>query len=182
MQFKKGGKMRTKKISLSILSVVAMLLCLTFVLTGCKGDDITPKNDATILYGANYTNWYEYNSENYLDTSVTINFDKIKVEDIDKVTFEIYNGETLLGNAVSKGNNLETLLKDCAQYWDKTADTYLEVKGARIMSCAFKTRAEEEDNNYWVRSKCTIEEGNLPSHVVVKMLVGNVEYVTSSAK
>ena len=46
------------------------------------------------------------------------------------------------------------------------------------MSCAFKTRVESEDNGFWVRSECTATSASVPNKLVVKVLVGNTEYVT----
>ncbi|MGN1212998.1 MAG: hypothetical protein ACI4TZ_03045, partial [Christensenellales bacterium] len=143
---------------------------------------INEVEDLSKVHSATITNWYEYSGENYIDTSVNINFDEIDIAKIDKVVFEIYKDNEVVGSAVSENDNLTTLLKDCAQYWDKTADTYLEVTGDRTMSCAFKTRTEANDNGYWVRSKCSLQNPELPTKLVVSVFVENTKYVVSSAK
>ena len=162
-----------------LFTSLCLVLLAGVMLAGCG---LETKDGGTTVHNATITSWYEYENEKYLDTSVNINFDDVKITEVKKVTFELYNGDTLLGNAVSEGKNLEKLLKDCAQYWDKTADTYTEVTGDRIMSCAFKTRTESSDNGFWVRSKCTATESSVPEKLVVKVVVGNIEYVTSNVK
>lgn len=167
---------KTRKISLfaGIFAVLAIVL-FGFILTGCG--DVTQETDETKVHSANITSWYEYDGAQYLDTSVNINFDNLNIADIDKITFELYQDDQLLGDAVSEGDNLVTLLKDCAQYWEQTEDTYLEVKGDRTISCAFTTRTETNDNGFWVRSECSATPENVPNKLVVKVLVGDVEYV-----
>lgn len=167
-----------KKISKILLSIsLALLCCLSFA--GCM-ENYIQVDGGTKVHTPTITNWYTYENVKYLDTSVNINFSEIKVADIKRITFELYKDDTLLGNAVSEGKNLETLLKDCAQYWDKTADTYTEVTGDRVLSCAFKERTEKEDNGFWVRSKCTATESNTGNVLKVKVYVGKNEYVTQT--
>lgn len=167
-------KTRKSTLFAGIFAVLAVVL-FSFILTGCG--KVTQETDETKVHTANITSWYDYEETKYLDTSVNINFDNLDIADIDKITFELYQDEELLGNAVSEGENLVTLLKNCAQYWEQTADTYLEVKGDRIISCAFTTRAEEEDNGYWVRSECSATPDSTPNRLVAKVLVGDVEYI-----
>lgn len=170
---------KSKKLSSILVSALAVLsiLILGFTLAGCGETTPTQKTDETKVHLANITSWYDYEGTQYLDTSVNINFDNLDIADIEKITFELYQDDELLGNAVSEGENLTTLLKDCAQYWDETEDTYLEVKGDRTISNAFTTRTEEEDNGFWVRSECSATPDSVPNHLVVKVLAGDIEYV-----
>ena len=170
---------KSKKLSSILVSALAVLsiLILGFTLAGCEETTPTQKTDETKVHLANITSWYDYEGTQYLDTSVNINFDNLDIADIEKITFELYQDDELLGNAVSEGENLTTLLKDCAQYWDETEDTYLEVKGDRTISNAFTTRTEEEDNGFWVRSECSATPDSVPNHLVVKVLAGDIEYV-----
>ena len=167
---------------MKITKIVASICLVLFAGVLMVGCGITTKDGGTLVHTPTITNWYEYEGEQYLDTSITINFDEINVEDIKKITFELYNDDTLLGNAVSEGENLVTLLKDCAQYWEATADTYTEVTGNRILSCAFQPRTETEDNGFWVRSKCTAVVDEVPNKLVVKVVVDNIEYESTLEK
>lgn len=134
--------------------------------------------NADMVYGATITSWYGSDNQ-YLDTSVNFNFDNINISDIDMITFELYQGNELLGNAISTGNNLVTLFEDCAQYWEiETDETYLDVSGNRTLSCAFSTRTEANDNGYWVRSTCTATSDNTPNRLIVKVLCDNIEYLS----
>ena len=168
---------KSKRITLiaSIFAVISILL-FGFILTGC-GDDVTQEVDETKVHTANITSWYDYEGTQYLDTSVNINFDNLDIADIERITIELYQDDQLLGNAVSEGDNLVTLFKDCAQYWEATAATYLEVKGDRIISCAFTTRDEENDNGFWVRSECSATPASVPNKLIVKVLAGSTEYL-----
>lgn len=134
----------------------------------------------TKLYNANISSWYDgTDGVKYLDTSVKINFDEINISEIKKITFELYQDNTLLGNAISQGENLITLLKDCANYWDKSSETYLEVTGERVLSCAFRPREQKGDNGYWIRSKCTATVDVVPNKLMVRVLLDKVEFETS---
>ena len=164
---------------MKITKIVASICLVLFAGVLMVGCGMTTKDGGTLVHTPTITNWYEYESEQYLDTSININFDEINIEDITKITFELYDGDTLLGNAVSEGENLETLLKDCAQYWGATAETYTEVTGDRTLSCAFQPRTESEDNGFWVRSECTAVTTEVPDKLVVKVVVDNVEYVST---
>ena len=166
-----------KKIT-KILSCICLVMFACVMFVACDAS-LQTQDGGTKVHAATITSWYEYEGVNYLDTSVNINFDEVSISNVKKITFEIYNENTLLGNAVSEGENLVNLLKDAAQYWEQTADTYLEVTGDRILSCAFKNRTEQADNGYWVRSKCTATENEIPDKLVVKVVVGNIEYVTN---
>ncbi len=158
----------------SALKMLCLVLLAGVLLAGCG---LTTVDGGNIVHQATITSWYGDNNQ-YLDTSVNINFDEIKVSDIKKITFTLKEGDEVLGNAVSEGDNLVTLLKDCAQYWGATADTYTEVTGDRTISCAFSTRTEENDNGYWVRSKCTATNAKVPDGLEVRVVVGDTEYVT----
>lgn len=164
-----------KKI-LKIVSVLSLALVLGLGLAGCGG--LAEVDGGTIVHEATITNWYDYNSESYLDTSVNIDFDQIKVEDIKKIEFTIYVENEVAGTAVSEGENLTTLLKDCAQYWDKTAETYTEVTGDRTISCAFKTRLQSEDNGFWVRSASSITSPTIPTQLKVVVETNSTRYTT----
>lgn len=171
---------KSKRITViaSIIAIVSILL-FGLILTGCgEKENITQTTDETKVHTANITSWYPYEGVDYLDTSVNINFDNVDIAEIDRITIELYQDDELLGNAISEGDNLVTLWKDCARYWEATAETYLEVKGDRTVSCAFTTRAEEEDNGFWVRSECSATPETTPNKLVAKVLVGNTEYVT----
>jgi hypothetical protein len=138
-------------------------------------------NDANKVLGANITGWYG-NNNTYLDTSVNFDFDKIRISDIDSVKFSLYQDDTLLGTRLSTGANFITLLKDCAQYWGKTADTYSTITGNRVMSAAFMNRTEGSDNGFWASSICTATSASLPNGLVVEVVVDNVTYITTYAK
>lgn len=135
-------------------------------------------NDVSKVFGANITGWYGEDNA-YLDTSVNFNFDSIQITDINSVKFSLYQNGILMGTALSNGENLVNLLKDCAQYWEKTADTYTEVKGIRIMSSAFKNRTEANDNGYWLRSECAATNTSIPNGLVVEVVVGNTTFITT---
>lgn len=168
-----------KKLSKNLF--IFMLLLCSVCLFACE--EIETLDGGTKLFGANITSWYE-GSDNvkYLDTSVTINFDEIDISEISKIKFELYQDDTLLGNAVSEGNNLISLLKNCANYWGKDEDTYLEVVGERILSCAFRPREESGDNGYWIRSKCTASVNSVPNGLKVTITLDDIAYETSYIK
>ena len=91
------------------------------------------------------TGWY--NDNTLLDTSFTFDSVRMNYRGFTKITVELFDrAGNKLGDAVSEGENLTTLLNDCQSYWP--------VDGAETLSlsCAFKTLTEEEDNGYWVRS------------------------------
>ena len=164
---------------LKCFTTICMVLFMGILLVACE-EPLQKQDGGTKVHMPTITSWYEYEQESYLDTSVNINFDEIKIADIKKITFELYDGETLLGNAVSEGNNLVSLLKDAANYWEQTEERYLDVTGDRTLSCAFKTRTEQADNGFWVRSKCTATPEEVPDGLIVKVVVGNIEYTTSN--
>ena len=133
----------------------------------------------TKLFNANISSWYDgVDGVKYLDTSVKINFDEIQISEIKKITFELYQDDTFLGNAISQDENLVSLLKDCANYWDKSSEEYLQVKGTRVLSCAFRQREESGDNGYWLRSKCTADINSIPNKLIVRVLLDKVEFET----
>lgn len=175
---------KSKRITSIIAGIMAVLsvVLLGFALAGC-GETVTTKEDETKVHSAVVTSWWQAQEDRKgLDTSVNINFDNLNIEDIDKITFEIYQDDEIIGSAVSEGENLTNLLKDCAQYWDETEETYLEVTGDRTISCAFFTLNEEENDDFWVRSACSIEEPEVPTNLIVKVLAGDTEYITELVK
>ncbi|MGI1659841.1 MAG: cell wall-binding repeat-containing protein [Desulfitobacterium sp.] len=137
--------------------------------------------DVSKVFGANITSWYGEGNQ-LLDTSVNFDFDIINVSDIDSIKFSLCNNDELLGTRLSTGANLVTLLKDCAQYWEKTADTYTKVKGKRTMSAAFSTRTEQNDNSYWISSPCTATNAYIPNRLVVEVFVDNVTYTATYSR
>ncbi|MBO5884423.1 MAG: hypothetical protein J6Q51_01360 [Clostridia bacterium] len=157
---------------------VCLLIFSPFVFFACNQ---TERFDGgTKLYNAKISSWYDgTDGVKYLDTSVKINFDEMEISKIEKITFELYQDDILLGNAISQGENLVTLLKDCANYWDKSSDTYLEVTGKRVLSCAFRPREKEGDNGYWIRSKCTVSTDLIPNKLIVRVLLDKVEFETT---
>lgn len=172
-------KAKKTSVFMTVLAVI-MVAIFGIMLVGCGEDKINQIEDDTIVHSATVTSWWDYTVDaRGLDTSVNINFDNLDIQDIDRITFEIYDEEALLGNAISEGDNLTNLLKECAQYWDASEDTYLEVKGDRILSCAFLTLDEETDDEMWVRSACSLTEPELPTKLVVKVLAGNNEYIST---
>ncbi|AGA70553.1 cell wall-binding protein [Desulfitobacterium dichloroeliminans LMG P-21439] len=137
--------------------------------------------DASKVFGANITSWYG-DENKYLDTSIYFDFDIVNVSDIDSIKFSLYNNNELLGTRFSNGDNLVNLLKDCAQYWEKSADTYTEVKGKRTMSAAFSTRTEESNNSYWISSACTATNASVPNQLVVEVVFDNVTYMATYSR
>lgn len=115
----------------------------------------------------------------YLDTSVGIDFDTIKITDITSIRFDLYRDDEKMGSAVSEGENLATLFGDCAQYWE--AEDWKAVTGTRTLSNAFKTRTEEEDNGFWVRSACTANaySEKQPNKLVVIVETAGDRYITT---
>lgn len=134
-------------------------------------------NDSSILNNANITSWYPEPTNHLLDTSVNINFDKFNITDIDSIKFSLYDKNMLLGTRISTGANLQNLLRDAAQYWGQTEETYADTKGVRILSSAFKNRTEEEDNGFWVSSITTALNETVPDGLFVEVKVGNVIYI-----
>lgn len=159
---------------LKICSCLSLALIMAFGLAACG--EVAEVDGGTKVHAVTVTSWYS--DDTYLDTSVNINFDEVKIADVTKVEFIAYVDGKVVGNAVSEGKNLVTLLKDCAQYWEQTAATYLETTGDRTMSCAFKTRTAEEDNGYWVRSACTLSAPTLPTQLKVIVTVDKTPYVS----
>lgn len=111
-----------------------------------------------------------------MDTSVNINFNNIPISNIDSIKFSLYNGSTLLGTRTSSGDNLVNLLKDSAQYWEKSVDTYTGVKGIRTVSTAFMKRLVDDDNRYWKSSAINIYHTSIPDVLLVEVVVDNVTY------
>lgn len=72
---------------------------------------------------------------------------------------------------ISAGGNLQTLLKDAAQYWKQTAETYLNVTGKRTLSAAFKNRVAEEDNDFWISSPLNITNETVPNCRLQKLKI-----------
>ena len=169
----------------NIVKSLCLVLLAGVLLAGCGDPTPTVVDGGDIVHAPTITSWYDGgNGTRLLDTSVNIDFDQVKIADVDKITFILKDGDEVLGTAVSKGENLETLLEDCASYWatvenpEEYYDSYLDVKGDRIISCAFATRTEENDNGYWVRSACTATDGVVPDGLEVRVVVGDTEYVT----
>ncbi len=142
----------------------------------------TPSKDehinAAAVSNLSITSWYGADNA-YLDTSVGIDFDTIKITDITSVRFDLYRDDKKMGSAVSQGANLETLFDDCAQYWE--AEDWRTVTGTRTLSNAFKTRTEEEDNGFWVRSACTANaySEKQPNKLVVIVETAGDRYITT---
>lgn len=160
--------------------LICLILLNSFILYACE---VETQDGGTKLYDANISSWYQGTDEiMYLDTSVKINFDEINILEIKKIIFKIYDNENVIGSAISEGKNLTSLLQNCATYWDKTPQTYNEVTGERILSCAFRTREEAGDNGYWVRSKCSATTEKIPNKLVVTILLKEIKYETVYSK
>jgi hypothetical protein len=116
------------------------------------------------LINAGISGWYGPSGE-LLDTSVEFDFDRLNITDITKVVFILQDRTTnaILATAVSEGTNLANLFGDCAQYWGSTLGNYSGITGIRTLSNAFKNRAVEEDNTYWVRSASAITPATHPA-------------------
>ncbi len=134
--------------------------------------------DAAAVSNLSITSWYGADNA-YLDTSVGIDFDTIKITDITSVRFDLYRDDKKMGSAVSQGANLETLFADCAQYWE--AEDWRTVTGVRTLSNAFKNRDAEEDNGYWVRSACTASaySEEQPNKLVVTVETADDRYIST---
>ena len=120
---------------------------------------VAPLEKSEVVTMPTVTNWYKYDGEDYLDTGVKIDFDNIKIEDVSKITFALLQDDKVIGTAVSEGENLVSLFRDCNQYWNNVSgdDGWKSTTGTRDLSCAFKNRTEEQDNGFWVRSACDID-------------------------
>lgn len=152
----------------SVIFACVLICCL--LLTACGNKvKITDGELGTKLSSATITSWYGTENQ-YLDTSVNIDFDQIDIENIVSVKFTLANDDAVLGTAISEGENLATLLADCEQYWNNTGD-YKDTTGVRTMSCAFSNRTTESDNGYWVRSACSATNASVPSDLKVEVIV-----------
>ena len=189
---------------ITALSSACMVLMAGVLVTACGGgDEITHKDGGTALYGASITNWWapaETQGTQTIDTSVTLNFDEIKIGDVKKISFEIFDGDTSLGTAVSEGEKLKALFDEAKLYWTKTdgdgnykaGDDYTTITGDhRPLSCNFYEIKDAEQAKYftniWTYSTINVhyvdgkhgEGEKFPNKLVVKVLAGNTEYTTS---
>ena len=187
---------------ISALTALCLVLMVGILAVAC-GEDITPKDGGTALYGASLTNWWtpaETQGTHAIDASVTFNFDEIKIGDVKKITFEIFDGDTSLGTAVSEGEKLKALFNEAKIYWTKNdgegnyqaGDDYTTITGDhRTLSCNFYEIENAEQAKYftdiWTYSTTKVHyvDGNhgegekFPNKLVVKALVGKTEYSTS---
>ncbi len=131
--------------------------------------------DADKVSGATITSWYGTQNE-FLDTSVNINFDKISISEIESITFSLYNDNIFLGKRSSTGKNLIALFTDAAQYWDD-AVVYTEIESTRTLSSAFMNRTEQTDNGFWESSISTATNEYVPNGLVIEVKIGNVTYI-----
>ena len=183
---------------------ICMVLMVGILVTACgNGDGITHKDGGTALYGASLTNWWtpaEAQGTHTIDTSVIFNFDEIKIGDVKKVTFEIFDGDTSLGTAVSEGEKLKALFNEAKVYWTKkdgdgnyqSGDDYTTITGDhRVLSCNFYEIENAEQAKYctnnWTYSTTKVhyvdgnhgEDEKFPNKLVVKVLAEKTEYTTS---
>lgn len=115
--------------------------------------------------------WERNGTAYYLDTTVKIDFDKVNACDIKSITFEIYDNESLLGSAVSSGENLDNLLCYCAKFWD--ANGCDDIRGVRTLTCKFRANSKTHDNGYWVRTDFSGDNEKLPSTIKVILQTEN---------
>lgn len=170
-----------KKLKTIVLSV--LFLVVGFAIVGC-GANVTDAEVGTKVTAPTITNWYVYEEKDRLDTSVNIDFDQIKIDDIVSIKFIIYDNDTELGSAISENKNLETLFKDCEQYWNNTGD-YKDTTGVRTLSCAFTKSDKAIDNGYWYRTACIATKPNVPTNLKVEVVVkkddaNNLRYTVNS--
>lgn len=137
---------------------------------------IVPKEleeDGDVVHTPNVTSWYVYENAtikwNLLDTSVNIDFDVVDIAKVTGIKFTLTDEDGNAFTRYSTGGNLVTLLKDCAVYWDSSAENYLNVTGDRVLSCAFRYRAEADDNGYWESSACTLDVPEMPTTLKVEI-------------
>lgn len=189
---------------ITAFTTICMVLVVGILAVACgSGDGITHKDGGTALYGASITNWWtpaETQGTHTIDTSATFNFDEIKIDDVKKITFEIFDGDTSLGTAVSEGEKLEALFDEAKVYWTKNdgngyfqaGDDYTKITGDhRTLSCNFYEIEKADEAKYftdiWTYSTTKVhyvdgnhgEGENFPNKLVVKVLVGDTEYTTS---
>lgn len=178
------------KVAVACMAAVAGL---TFM--ACGG--VETKDGGTLVHDASLTGWRSYQGEetgnkqyNLLDTSVVINFDELKIGDIDKITFELYKNDDMFGNAVSENEKLDALFQECLKYWkdseQHTFDAVSDVRGNQTLSCNFYTLENPDEavfDDIWTYSANSVKQGQVEANgVVVKVLVGNTEYVTEYTK
>lgn len=171
-----------KKLLTGLVSVCAVIMIAIFV-TGC-GVTTLDAQAGTKVTAPTITNWYVYEEKDRLDTSVNVDFDQVKIDDIVSIKFTIYNNDDVLGTALSEGDNLVALLTDCEQYWNNTGD-YKDTTGVRTISCAFTEAATANDNGEWNRSACTAKKPDIPTNLKVEIVVkkdanNNLRYTVNS--
>ena len=116
-----------------------------------------------------------YDFEAYPKTDDIDNFsDTIAITNISKITFQLYNDDVLLGTAISEGANLGRLVQN-----HKEEFNLQEVTGEQTLNCQFKADSSGYDNGMWVYSDCVGSAADLPDKLVVKVLVGATEYLTT---
>ena len=160
--------MKTKTLIFAI--ALAIFLPCALLFAGC-GENIEDAQNNGEISAPTITGWYESGEENLLDTSINIDFDKVSAENIHSIKFTLYDGQTMLGIRECSGDQVETLLKDCAQYWDQTEGTWSEVEGVRTLSCAFKNRTSEAKSDFWTSTTCTATPGETPNRLIVEIVV-----------
>ena len=167
-----------KKLAKLILSTILIVVA-SVAFVGCKDKEkdvvITTVGGGTNVYGALVGTWREGdNAEMYLSTSVNINCDTISISNISKITFQLYNDDILLGTAISEGANLVRLVQN-----HKEESNLEELTGEQTLNCQFKADSSGYDDGMWVRSDCVGTAVDLPDKLVVRVLVGSTEYLTT---
>ena len=167
-----------KKLAKLILSTILIVVA-SVAFVGCKDKEkdivINTVAGGTNVYGALVATWREGDdAEMYLRTSVNINCDTIAITNISKITFQLYNDDVLLGTAISEGANLGRLVQN-----HKEEFNLQEVTGEQTLNCQFKADSSGYDNGMWVYSDCVGSAADLPDKLVVKVLVGATEYLTT---
>lgn len=158
----------------NIFFIIAMLL---FATLSC-GFKVNAESD--VIFSPKIRCWEKNGSFCYLDTTVNIDFDKVDVLEIESITFEILDNGQLLGSAISKGENLEHLLKYCSTFWGQTPSTYTSVTGQRTLTCKFRELQTTHDNGYWIRSPLSANQEVLPSTVRVTLTTNSQTYVVQN--
>lgn len=177
------------------LAVACMMAVVGLTFMACDG--VQTKDGGNLVHDASLTGWRNYQGEetgnqqyNLLDTSVVINFDQLKITDIDKITFQLYKNDDLLGSAESENEKLNALFEECLKYWkdgeQHAFDAVSDVRGNQTLSCNFYTLENPEEavfDDIWTYSANSVKQGEVEaSGVVVRVLVGNTEYVTEYTK
>lgn len=148
-------------------------------------EPIAEIENKTQLLNPTVAGWYKNNEEIKIDTYIKIDFDQIKISQIQSIKFFLYKGTKLLGTATSQKDNLNTLLTNQQVYWLNTGN-YEDTVGIQTLSCGFYASKKKSDDGEWQRTACYVNYPETPNYLKAYIIVREygklVRYTVSNNK